>query len=228
MQSQFSFGTVIGAHIPVLSSEVGFFDVVYLGVFIMLSPAFDRRFYNGKPPSELVDEAACAKAHFLSILHIFNERYIILLGGDVVAHSYVVNRMLGEFAAAAVVFAKAIWEKRGKDYDDDEITASMFTEHVEDILQRSHSKIFPYYSHCLDRVHKHFQWTGPKVDILPRSEGSDVIVPIPTVGELRDLPSQQIYLDPTPANSIPRDAKSHDRGDGVDKDSDGPPRKRRS
>ena len=113
--------------------------------------------------------------------------------------------MLGEFAAAAVVFGKAIQQ-----ICDNGITASMFTQHVEDILERSYPNIFQYYSHCLDRVHKHFLWTGPEVDIFPRSEGSDFIVAVQKVGVRLDLPSHPIYLDPKPDDSIPLDAKSHD------------------
>lgn len=192
-----------------MSSEAGFFDIIYLGIFIILSPAFDRRFYQAKCPSKLVDEAASAKAHFLRILHTFNERYLIFLEGDVIAHSYVVNRMLGEFAAAAVVFAMDIQETQGEDSDDvigeSGITFSMFIQHIDDILELSYPKIFPYYSRCLDRNHKHFLWTGPKVNIFPRSEAFKGMVP-PKVGARRDLPSQEIYLDPTPPNSIPVEA----------------------
>jgi len=183
----------------------------------MLSPAFDARFYGGKPPPQVVDEASCAKAHFFNILHTFNERFFILLGGDVICHSYVVDRMLGEFAAAAVGFAKAIHNTQGDQHEDDEITASIFTEHVEDILASSHLKIFPYYSRCLDCIHKDFLWTGPKVEIFPRSQASNFIVPSSKVGVRVDLPSHKIYLDPTPSTSIPPDA-THDPGDGMDDD----------
>jgi hypothetical protein len=209
-----------------LSSEEGFFDVVFLGIFVVLSPAFDSRFYGSKPPSHLADEASCAKAHFLRILHTFNERFRILLGGDVVSHSYVVDRMLGEFAAAAVVFAMSVQDNR-----DDGITTLMFQQRVEDILEQSHPKIHRYYSRCLDRVHKHFLWTGPKVDIIPRSEASDLIFAIDKVGIRLDLPPpEMIYLDATADDGIPPDAKSHGQADGVDEGAilSRPPRKRRS
>ena len=56
-----NFASLLGAHIPDLSSEVEFFDVLYLGVFVILSSAFDGHFYNGQKPSiHLVKEIACA------------------------------------------------------------------------------------------------------------------------------------------------------------------------
>src|ERR1700678_2915321 len=90
-----------------MSSVVEFFDIILLGIFIILSPAFDRRFYQNPSPA-LVKEAENAVSHFHSILHIFSQRFIILLDGEPVSHSYIVHQMLAEFAAAAVVFSQAI------------------------------------------------------------------------------------------------------------------------
>ena len=57
--------TVVGAHIPDLLSEVDFFDVMYLGIFIIFSPVFDPCFYNGLIPSPTnVKEAVYAICHF--------------------------------------------------------------------------------------------------------------------------------------------------------------------
>jgi hypothetical protein len=75
-----------------------FLDVLYLGVFAILSPAFDEHFYYGqKPAASLVQEIACVVAHFCSILAAFSQRYIILLEGVPVKHRYVFDRMLAEF-----------------------------------------------------------------------------------------------------------------------------------
>lgn len=45
---------------------------------------------------------------FYSLMHIFSARFIILLEGELVALSYVVDRLLAEFAAAVVVLATAM------------------------------------------------------------------------------------------------------------------------
>jgi hypothetical protein len=185
-----------------MSSEVEFFDVLYLGIFIILSPAFDRRFHHGlKPPHSLVKEVAFATAHFHSLLHFFSQRFVIVLEGEVVSHSYVVDRMLGEFAAASVVLAKGIHELDGAESDDDahDSTCSETVEQIEGILQKIHPDVFPYYLRCLDRGHNDFLWTGPIVQILPRSDAFSSVIPIAASGELLDLPSHQIYtedLDP--------------------------------
>jgi hypothetical protein len=205
---------------------VEFFDVLYLGIFVILSPAFDRRFYKKPPPTTLVHEAAFAMDHFETILHDFSLRFVILLEGKAVSHFYVFHRMLGEFAAAAVVFAKAIRETQDEDCDDgngeDGVTYAMFRSSVEKILRLSYLRIFPYYSRCVDRLHKHFVWTGPIVQILPRSEAFNHVVP---TGEVLDLPSNEIYLDTTPPNT--HDGKRRDREDALD-DADEPLKKRRS
>lgn len=112
------------------------------------------------------------------------------------ALSYVVDRMLAEFAAAAVNFSRAIQGDKGdsEDEDKDGATASMFIARIQGILKESNSDIFPYYSSCLVRHHKHFIWTGPKLHIYPRSP--DVLATVPLVtplGEMSDLLSCQIY-----------------------------------
>ena len=90
-----------------MSSPTGFFDILYLGVFIIFSAAFDSRFYSTtKPPPTLVEELAYDQFH--SLLHILSQHFIVVLEREPVAHSYVVDRMLGEFAAAVVVSAKAL------------------------------------------------------------------------------------------------------------------------
>ena len=75
--------------------------------------------------------------------------------------------MLAEFAAAAVNFLRAIEEsnKEGNSEDQDKcgITAFLFKGFLEGILKESHHQIFPYYSSCLERLHKYFTWTGPKL-----------------------------------------------------------------
>jgi hypothetical protein len=196
--------TFIGAHIPDLSSEVEFFDVLYLGIFVVLSPAFDPRFYNGLTPSPAhLKEVAYAVHHFYSLLHVFSQRYAIALEGEVVSHSYVVDRMMGELAAASVVLARGIEEEVGIEELEAEnrVTSAAVRERIEEILLQSHPEVIPYYSRCLDRGHKDFLWTGPGLLILPRSDDFTSIFFLTTKGETIDLPSYQIYtedLDPIP------------------------------
>ena len=42
--------------------------------------------------------------------------------------------------------------------------------------------------------HKHFTWTGPKLQILPRSDEILTIISVVTCGEMKDLPRRQIYI----------------------------------
>src|SRR5882762_4372594 len=107
-------------NIPDLSSEEEFFDSLYLGIFVILSTAYDHRFYySQKPPRPLSKEAAFAVTHFHSLLHIFSGRFIVVLEGEAVSVSYVVDRMLAEFAAASMVLAKGFYESQGYGSDDE-------------------------------------------------------------------------------------------------------------
>ena len=218
-----------------MSSDVEFFDILYLGIFTILSPAFDRRFYGGQiPPPALVDERSHALGHFHSLLNMFSLRHIILLGGEPVAISYVIDRLLAEFTAAAVVFCNAV----GDQYDDLRIvqgevliTAPMFAKYIEDILQGSNPKAFSYYSRCLKRRHSHFLWTGPDPQILPRSEDIELIISLSTNGEMLDNPAEPIYVveleSSTPPSTaavgplrkrpVPGDGEGSAEGDGETK-----------
>ena len=158
-------------------------------------------------------------------------RHIILLGGEPVAISYVVDRLLAEFAAAAVVFANAV----GEQYEDRRIvegevliTAPMFAKYIEDILHGSYPKVFSYYSRCLKRCHPHFLWTGLDPQILPRTEDVESIISISTNGEMLDNPAESIYLvelESSPPSStaaarllgkrpVPGDGEGSAEGDG--------------
>ena len=200
---------------------------------MILSPAFDGRFYDDKPPTNLIDEAACAVDHFHAILHVFSERFFILLDGNPVAHSYVFNRMLGEFTAAIVGFANAYHKVHPEGLNDGSgeyaVTYQVFRGRVEGILLESHPNVFPYYSRCVDQNHKHFVWTGGKVEIFPRSKSGDFII-LQSIGEQPDLPSHGIYSSPeeppTPT-VIPLAGKRRDQEDGAD-NADEPRKKRRS
>lgn len=122
------------------------------------------------------------------------------------AHSYIVDRMLAEFAAAAVLLAKGASrspedESNGDGGVENEIEFSVFAGIIKDILLESYPDVFPYYSRCLDSGHKHFTWTGPQVQIVPRSEDMASFIPLTTSGELLDLPGHSIYpidLEATP------------------------------
>jgi hypothetical protein len=171
-----------------MSSTAGFFDVVYLGIFIILSSTLDKRFEgHSYAAGILCDERKNAVLHFHSLLQIFSQRFIIVLDGQPISHSYVVNRMLGEFAAAIVVFSKALSESHRDDQD--------ITRNITGVIKYKYPAVFPYFLECVEQGHKHFLWTGPDLQIFQHSEGCDSVMPLLTLGELLDLPGHQIYRD---------------------------------
>lgn len=150
------------------------------------------------------------------------------------AHSYLVHRMLAEFAAASVVFSKALGDSEDgpnvNDESEERITFSMFSRSIEGILQDSYPTVFHYYSRCLESSHKDFLWTGPEIHILSRSYDINSILDLTTVGELLDYPAQQIYpivVDQTSPKDSLQVGKHRDLGDSKDAIEEHPSKRRR-
>jgi len=140
--------------------------------------------------------------------------------------SYIMKRMLCEFAAAVAVFAKVIHDsQRGMamdvdsdDSDDDEedkggnmISHPRLKVHLDGIIRESYPELMAYYQQCVATGHQHFVWTGPPVTIVPRSEALSSILPLLVLeGELVELPSCPIFnLDSTtPAPATPSSTPS--------------------
>lgn len=110
---------------------------------------------------------------------------------------------------------------------------------VKDVLHDLHPEVIPYYLRCLDRGHKHFLWTGPKVDIFPRSPGIDSAISHTTVGEKLDCPTHSIYVmdlesalpiqptTPTPPTAGDQVGKRRGRGGSMDLASEHPTKRQR-
>jgi hypothetical protein len=188
------------------------FDVIYLGIFIILSRALDPRFDDlTNPPRALDEEIASAESHFHSLLHFFEDHYFMILE-DVVMHpSYVVKRLLAEFAAAILFFAKAIegFQRGDSEMDDaevgedrDVIRYSKLKVQLRHLIRRSYSDLIPYYEHCVAIGHQDFGWSGPDVRILPKTKGWASTIPfLVSDGELLDHPTFSIYNPAAPPSS---------------------------
>lgn len=202
---EFCSNIFLGAHIPDMSLAEEFLDVLYLGVFVIISSAFDLRFYSlPKPSPTIKDEIAHAVRHFQMLLHVFSLRFYLVLDGQAVSHLYVVDRLLAEFAAASVVLAKGV---QGDAEVGEGISLSSFSKQVEESLANSHPQAFPYFLRCLNSGHKNFVWTGPRLQILPRSEDFVSLIS----GELMDLPTHSIYtvdLESQTPSSLPVSTKA--------------------
>jgi hypothetical protein len=210
-----------------LSSEEQFLDVVYLGIFVILSPAFDRRFYS-KPPPSLLAEVAYAVRRFEMLIHFFSLRFVIFLRGTPVAPGYVVKRMLAEFAAAAVVFARRLDRPLGEGNETGGVTIlfPQFLKRIEAILEDYIPDAMPFFSSRAE-AHKHFLWTGPELEILPRSKDVIHMIESTGTGQLRDWPGCPIYQqenDDAPSAPMPPVQKRNHSEEGMDSEQ---PKKRR-
>jgi hypothetical protein len=176
---------------------LGFFDVIYLGVFIIVSPAFDSRFYDRSPPFTLRGEISNAIGAFHTVINFFSQNFTLLLDGEVISASYVVNRVLGEFSAAAVTLSQAI------DLEGNGLGRYQFQDAVELIFQEFYPEVKPYYLYCIQRSHGDFLWTGPDVEILRSSSSLLAVLSELTSGTLFDFPRHSIYKPDAIAHSKP-------------------------
>jgi hypothetical protein len=109
-----------------------------LGIFIILSRALDPRFDDlTNPPRALDDEIASAESHFHSLLHFFSNHYFMMLEDVAMDSSYVVKRLLIEFAAAVLFFAKAIQDSETGDSEMDDAEES----EDQDVIRYSKLKV---------------------------------------------------------------------------------------
>lgn len=144
-----------------------------------------------------------------------------------VAVSYVADRMLAEFAAASVVFARAAefsFDEEGK------VTFPKFLASIEGILQDSCPDVFPYFQNRAEAHHKDFLWSGPDVQILPRTKAVLSAIQVTATGELLDLPICPIYLVDLDEESsaLPSPvAKRHHPAGGLDASDEQPNKRRR-
>ena len=197
-----------------MSTPTGFFDVLYLGVFISVSPILDTRFYDlSKRSTALVSEVEHTLCHFHSLLHHFSEWFMIVVEGETIAYSYIVDRMGAEFAAAVAVLARSL---SGPNEDEiaHGIPSSAIVVCLRGIVQACYPMVYPYFVDCPEWGHKHFLWTGPEITIIRRSDASKSIAPLMTIGELVELPGHKIYQGPATTDVPPQ--KRHAREDSSD------------
>jgi hypothetical protein len=187
-----------------------------LGIFIIISRAFDSRFYDVQPSQFLDDEIASAESHFISLIHYFATHYITILDGVAIDSWYIIKRMLAEFAAAVAVFIQAMDDSPTEDMEIDDgqenegeeadvVPPSKVQSKINDIIAESYPELISYYQRCVASGHKHFFWTGPPVTIVPRSDASESIVGLLiSEGEKMDHPTYPIFItDMTPPLTAP-------------------------
>lgn len=197
--------------------------MVYLGIFVILSPAFDRRFYS-KPPPALLNELAYAIRSFHSLMRVFAVRFVVFLRGTAVAASYVVDRILAEFAAAAVVFGRGVEVPfgEGNEGSDAGIRFPRFLEAITGIVEEWSPDLLGFFSRRIQSDQKSFLWTGPALDIIPRTADLLSIIHRAGDGELLDFPSLPIYSEDldvplaVPVPTLGKRDRSEDAREGLD------------
>ena len=198
--------------------------MVYLGIFVILSPAFDRRFYS-KPPAALLNEVAYAIQSFHALIHLFARRFVIFLGVTAVAVSYVIDRIMADFAAAAVVFASRTEPPfgDGNDRSAARISFPQFLQTIRGILEQHSPDILPFFSGRVESDHKDFLWIGPDLKIFPQTKDITKVIPLTGDVEAMDFPSCLIYSQAPAAFVRKRDRPE----DGMDVEDDEQPKKKK-
>ena len=109
-----------------------------------------------------------------------------------------------------------------------EITFARFLAKITGILEDCSPALVAFFLSCVEAQHKNFLWTGPKIQILPRTTDLTSIIQLTGKGELLDLTESLIYVedvDDQLSAALPSGLKrgrAEDMGDGCDEQ----PRKR--
>lgn len=129
-------------------------------------------------------------------MSLFSLRYVVFLGGTAVAAQYLVDRILAEFAAAALVFASKVELPLGQGNDGDlGIPFLRFHRRVHNIVQQYSPDLSEFLSRRTTSQHKDFLWSGPEIRVLLRTEDLASFMKVFGDGELLDLPGCPIYLE---------------------------------
>jgi len=147
------------------------------------------------------------------------------LEGEAVAASYIVERILAEFAAASVVLAKSVEGPFGGPDRHGEVGISFgkFSSKIRRILENFCPDVIPFFSTRAKDGHQDFFWTGERIEIFPRSEDIMSVLQVTRAGELMDFPKHPIYApDLDKADPIPVTAKQVHFGDAMAGNPKGP------
>lgn len=203
-----------------MSSQDGFFDVLFLGVFIILAPALDPRIFEDDMPPNLLKEIALAESSFQSLLHLFTKRYFIMLDGEVISYKYIFHRLLAELAAATVTFAKQVYNfamreaarepstANDDDLEEEKRKYSFLKDQISSIIKQSYPEVLDYYLMLCRTSHESFHWSDYTVWIFPRLKDVELLLSTISRGELVDLPGFPIYHSPTGTRPVRRDRGS--------------------
>jgi hypothetical protein len=146
-------------------------------------------------------------------------RFFVCLGGRAVAAAYVVDRILAEFSAAAVVFAKAVKVPLGSsDENPAGISFDRFLQAIQGIVGDHRSDLLPFLARRIEASHSSFFWTGPELQILPRTPDNLRVLELMGDGEILDFPDHPIYpqdVEDSLPPSLPPVRKRHREKDAV-------------
>jgi hypothetical protein len=155
-------------HCPKISTPAGLMDVIAVGNLLECGQVLDRRNYTkvGIHWAEQ-GEMAMARWRYRMLQTIFARHYIVTVDGKPIHPISVFRRSLVEFAAAIVVYKKTRAHHFVK---VDGCNAARLEEKMKSVFSANHPELVPVLTRLVDEGAESLVWTGPAIEILPRTK----------------------------------------------------------
>jgi hypothetical protein len=159
-------------HVPDITTNDGFLDVVALGNLLELGEFLDRRFHLGKLSKKDAEEHRISRFNYHSFQKWFLKEYSLVCEQQVVSPSAVFQRSICEFAAALVLYKRRTTDTPRAD----ECSPKKFQQLVEGFFANIHPHLSSTLKRLLENEEGSLHWEGPTFAIRQRLEDLDAPV----------------------------------------------------
>lgn len=196
-------------HVPDMSTQEGILDIIALGNLLEFSVALSQQHYAGLLGPEAIAEQNAARWRYRVLMNWFGSKYATLIGDEWIHPSYLVNRLLVEFAAALVVYKRAMVNGAPEVKICD---PSSFQDAIAAHLETDHPSLVPVWEELITQTEGLFYWSGPAIKIRERTAEFKLFLRLSPDGELSQLANRPIYVSKGPPPEV--EMEDIEAGDG--------------
>jgi hypothetical protein len=153
-------------HIPDITKQDGFLDVVALGNLLELGELLDKRFHLGQLSKQDAEEHRIARFSYHSFQKWFLKQYVLACDESIISPSAVFDRALCQFSASLILYKR----KSASVNQTDKPPPKMFQAIVEDFFSEVHPGLVNTLKQLVRSEEGSLYWTGPDFSIHDREE----------------------------------------------------------
>lgn len=163
-------GRTRSAHVVDVTHPEGLLDMITLGSFIELSRPLDERLYTKESiPQDEQDEINAAQTRYRRFITWYQERFLIVISGELINPSYIFHRRLVDFAATIVMYVK----QQQNDFHKGPVgrhtlTELAFTKHVLNHFGQGWAELSATFLEVKKNPSPRLYYDGPEIRILAR------------------------------------------------------------